>query len=385
MDKMQPTAILLGALLATLLLDPLSAQIQPRSQAGQTLKTPEEELDRGLVYYTEPGGDSQIVLTSRASLQKVVFTNARVIGYILTPFDLEEAPLPVLSGAFRIPVRMFKSGVDGSHRILRSNQLLDSENHPDISFRIEKISEVALVEASSELRSYRLTLEGPLGVKGKSYPLKLAGKIRFMPTTMRTFARNVGDLAVLETSCRLKLSDYGWKPERNLEDRIGDEIQIEVYLMLNTVSPDKSPDPRDDPALFQQQMRFLTLLRDLEDPASAYAMARSLLPQIWDDTKELQRLVRAIVETRDIVRRDYRVALKVATRASTLAHDRDPAILALIAGIHHATGAHSEAVDWQQKAVDQLADNPRPHLDDKIRSVLKTYRKELRAQAGEHQ
>ena len=89
--------------------------------------------------------------------------------------------------------------------------------------------------------------------------------------------------------------------------------------------------------------------------------------------------------TRDIVRRDYRVALKVATRASTLAHDKDPAILALIAGIHHATGAHSEAVDWQQKAVDQLADNPRPHLDDKIRSVLKTYRKELRAQAGEHQ
>ncbi len=60
--------------------------------------------------------------------------------------------------------------------------------------------------------------------------------------------------------------------------------------------------------------------------------------------------------TRDIVRRDYRVALKVATRASTLAHDKDPAILALIAGIHHATGAHSEAVDWQQKAVDQLAD-----------------------------
>ena len=384
MKKRQLTAILFGALLTAMLPPPLPAQIQPRSQAGQTLKIPEQELDRGLVYYTEPGGDSQIVLTSRASLQKVVFTNTRVIGYILTPFDLEESRLPVLSGGFRIPVRMFKSGVDGSQKILRSNQLLDSENHPDISFQIEKISEVELVEVSSELRSYRLTLHGALGVKGQSYPLELAGKLQFLPTTMRTFARNVGDMAVLETSCRLKLSDYGWTPERNLKDRISDEIQIDVYLMLNTVSPDKSLDPRIDPALYQQQTRFLTLLRDLEDPAAAYAMARSLLPRIWDDSKELQRLVRAIVETPDVVRRDYRLALKVATRASTLAQDKDPAILALVASIHYATGAHSEALEWQQKAVDQLADTSRPQLADEFQSVLQTYRKELRAQAGEH-
>ena len=144
------------------------------------------------------------------------------------------------------------------------------------------------------------------------------------------------------------------------------------------MSPDKSGDPRDDPEIFIDQQRFLTLLRDFEDPAAAYAHARELMKRIWDDSKELQRLARAITETPVNVRRDYPLALSAALRASQLTEEGDPGPLALVARIHHQRGDFAEAVKWQERAADRIDEKTPPGLAQSIKADLENSRKEVR-------
>ncbi len=353
-----------------------AAQVPPRSHAGQTLEAPEAELDLGLVYHSEPGRDAQIVVTSAAPLQKVVLTNGRVVGYIVAPFDLEEEEKPVLAGAFRIPVRMFKSGLESVDGALHGGQLLDADTHPEITFRIQEVSDVELREATSRSRSYDLTLRGELVVKTTKIPLQLKSEILFIPFVMQNLARNVGDLAILKTSLVLKPADFGWQPPRQFQGVVADELTVDVHLILNTVSPDMSGDPREDPALFARQTRFVTLLRDLQDASAAYDHARKLIEEIWTDEEQLERLARAIVETPAAQRRDYALALKSARRCNELRENSDPSLLALIARIHHERGDHAEAVQWQEKALESLGDSSRPREAQAIKEDLERYRKE---------
>ena len=65
------------------------AQVPARSEAGQSLAVPDEQLDQGLIYYVWPGEDTQLILKSRAYLQRVAVTTFRAVGYIVSPFDLE--------------------------------------------------------------------------------------------------------------------------------------------------------------------------------------------------------------------------------------------------------------------------------------------------------
>lgn len=374
--KLRPAA---WWMLATCLsLTSVLAETPPRSRAGQTLEAPDEELDLGLVYHSEPGVDAQVVVTARAPLQKAVVVNSRVVGYIVAPFELEDAETPILAGAFRIPARMFKSGVESVDRSVHGAQMLDADNHPEMTFRVHKVSDVRLLEAAPKHRSYELTIAGELTVKSTKIPLRLRSKVRFIPFVMTNLARNVGDLAILETSFSVKPADYGWQAPPRLRPLIADELQVDVYLTLNTVSPDKSGDPRNDPKIFIEQQRFLTLLRDFEDPAAAYAHAHAFMKQIWQDSKELERLTRAIVETPGAVRRDYKLALKGAARASRLAEDGNPALLALVARIHHEVGDHAEAVKWQQKAAELIDDTTPAGLAQSIKTDLESYQKEAR-------
>ena len=92
-------------------------------------------------------------------------------------------------------------------------------------------------------------------MKGKTRELSFPARLRLIPSSMRAMARNVGDLAILEATLKIDLSAFEWTPPRHLKDRVAKEISVDVYLMLNTISPDKSGDPRDDPDLYGKHLR----------------------------------------------------------------------------------------------------------------------------------
>src|SRR5262245_48646453 len=82
-----------------------------RSEAGQTLVAPKNDLDRGDIYHIYGGEDAQIVITSDAQLQRIVATTRRTVGYFVAPFDRGPNDPPILTGCGRIPVASLDCGM----------------------------------------------------------------------------------------------------------------------------------------------------------------------------------------------------------------------------------------------------------------------------------
>ncbi len=348
-----------AALLLTLFSAPgLRAEAPARTFAGQALQVPEEQLDQGFVYHVSPGEDAQLVAVSRANLQRLAATTSRIVGYFVAPFDLEESESPILAGAFRLPVASLLTGVDGGDERLQSEAFLDRARHPEIAFEIRSVSGVEKIKETPDETVFNLTLEGDLQVKGNTRPLTASARLRLMPFSVRAMARNVGDLAFLECEFVVRPADFGWSPPSPaLRERFGEELQINVYLAFNTISPDKSGDPRDDPAIYAKQIHTLTVLRDLDDPAAGYDFVRGFMKEIWDNGPELDRLAQGIAFTEGIRTRDWWLAARLQRRASELAEDKDVGRLGALAKMHRAMGDLKTAVEWQKKAAALLEPN----------------------------
>jgi hypothetical protein len=383
--KWQVTTVVVSVLLS---IGSTGAEVPERSLGGQTLEVPEEHLDLGEVYYLHPGGDPQLILSSDALLQRLRITTRRAVGYVVTPFDLEEeGVVPILGGAFRIPVASLKTGLDdtfntpgGGDRVLRGSEFLDLEGYPEIFFEITGVSDISRTLDSEEMVQFSLELAGKLTVKANTSELKFPATVTFMPSTFCTLARLEGDLMWLAGSFNLRPPDFAWEiPSPDFSDRIADELQADVYLFMSTVSPDRSIDPRDDPTLYAKQKRLLTLLRDLEDPDAAYGFGYALMEEVWDEPEELHRLARTVLTTPGITWRNLPFAMKAVGRSNELTEEKDAHVLATLARAHFEMGDLESAVRQQTKAKEIAGSEGR--LAERIAEDLARYEREAKRAA----
>ncbi len=358
------------------------SQVPERSEGGQTLRVSEAELDRGAIYYVQPGGDSQLVVRSEALLQKVTVTTSRMVGYLVAPFDLDEEGVPLLyGGAFRVPVASLETAIEGGDVILSGPDFLDSARHREVTFLVTGVSGVRRTHRDDESARYELNLSGTLTARGVAREISVPASTTFMPSTDRTMARMDGDLLVLEGGFSLALADLGIAPKRQLQDRVPREVGVEVRAILTTVSPDKSIDPREDPVRYRKYLRVITLLRDLDDVVGGYRLARELMTEVWDRPEELERLAAALASTEGIRRRDWNVALEASKRAVELTREEDPRMLSCLALVHHEMGGAASAVAWQRKAVERI-DPSKAGALERARATLAWYEEELRRAAS---
>ncbi len=160
---------------------------------------------------------------------------------------------------------------------------------------------------------YQVELEAKLTVKESVKHLTIPATLTFIPSTFRTTARLDGDLLFLEGSFTVNLKELGWEvPSPDWADRIADDLEVNIYLSMSTASPDRSIDPRLDPTNYAKRLRFVTLLRDLEDPDAAYEFGYAFMKEIWDQDVELSLLADATLSSPGIARRDLRFALEAA-------------------------------------------------------------------------
>jgi polyisoprenoid-binding protein YceI len=352
--------------------------VPPRTEAGQTLVVPQEHLDLGEVYYLTPGEDTQLLCISDAPLQRLVATCNRVVGYLVTPFDLEEAEAPLLAGAFRVPAAAFKTRLKELDGLLRSPPMLDAAGHPEVTFRVTRVSEVRLVSQERGRRSYTLNVAGELTVKDKALDLEVPARLEVIPFTWQTMQRNVGELLALRARLDLKLADLGvQKPGPTYKDRLADTIHVDVCLFGNTMSPEKNLDPSIKHEHYRRQLRFLTLVRDFDDPERGYDYGRAYLREIWDDAQALGRLARAVLTEDGVETRDLAFALKAARRADELTEHKDPTLLYLLAQVYYQKADLPAALDCIRRAADQTKQAD-PELEAEIQAALQRYE----AQAG---
>jgi polyisoprenoid-binding protein YceI len=349
------------------------ADVPPRSDGGQTLVVPQEQLDAGDVYYVTPGEDTQLLCLSDAALQRMTVTCSRIVGYVVTPFELEEGKPPLVAGAFRIPVAALETGCPESAELLRGPTVLNAAEYPEMTFRILRVTDFKSAGDEGRRKNFTLTIAGELTVKDKTVELEVPVRMSLIPFTWKTMGRNVGELLTLRAKLDVKLADLGLaRPSPAYAERIADTLDLDVFLLCNTMTPEKLLDPAIKKEHHLKQMRFLTLVRDLNDPEKAYEFGRTYLRDIWSDAQALNRLAWATLTEAGIQTRDLGFATKAAQRANELTEFKDPALLNTLARACYDKADLDAALKWARQAAENLGSTPAP-VAEEIRATLKRY------------
>lgn len=343
---------------------PVIAEVPPRDESGQTLTVPPEQLQQGDIYYFSPGDDTQLIVSSEAPIQRITASSRRVVGYMVAPFELADADNPFIGGAARIPVASLATGWSAIDDTMLGPQFFDAAKFPEITVELQNASDAKREETDSKRGRWRLTFKGALTVKDKTIPVEFPAEINWIPFSWSTMNRFPGDLLTLRATLDLKLSDIGLTvPGREYQGRVADSLKIDLYVLANTTPPYKSLDPSISQAAYRKHLRFLTSIRDLDQPAEGYALGRALAKENWDSAAALNRMAVDVLNEPDIRTRDFSLARDWAMRASELTQYKDAAILDTLAQACFLRSDMKEAADWQRKALDAAAGMPTPFVE----------------------
>ena len=347
--------------------------VPPRSTGGQCLAVPQEHLDLGEIYHVTPGGDTQLICFADAPLIRFAAVCNRVVGYVVTPFDVEEGQPPILAGALRIPVASLRVGLESLDGELHGPSALSAAEYPEFTVQLTKITDVQLVSEENDRRSYTLTATAALAVKDKTVELTVPLQVLMVPFTWQSMSRNLGDLLIVRARFDAKLTDLGLDaPRGGAGDLQSDALTLDVFLMCSTVSPEKNLDPGVSTESYEQLLQFLTLLRDFQDPDRAYAFGRECLKKCWDDGPALNRLAWAALTEQDVPQRDLAFVAKAAERANELASAKDAETLRTLARLAFERGDVAAAVKYAQQAAEHLDGLP-PYTAGPIQADLQRY------------
>ncbi|HSR50316.1 MAG TPA: hypothetical protein VLV83_05770 [Acidobacteriota bacterium] len=333
-----------------------SQGVPERTFAGQTLEVRDEHFDLGEVFYVWPGDDAQVAIVSSAPEQQLVVTADRMVGYAIVPFEREEAENPLPAAAFRLPTVQLSTGIDSIDQFLHGGMLLDAASHPEIGIEVASFSDVERTSHSESETVFQGTLALKVHAKGAVKDLSFPAKVSIRPfVTMAPRNPVVGDRLVIEAQFELTPAELGLafsnpRMQARMAPRIPETLPVRLYLMLGNVSPEKPGNPVDDPAVIHSRLRFTTLLRDLRDPAQAYAYARKLMEESWDNAATLNDIADTVVSTQ-VEPRDLGLAHKAASRAVALSEEGNAGYLATLAQVHFLRAEYAQAVEWQEKAV----------------------------------
>lgn len=345
----------------------------PRDDSGQALVVPPEQLQSGDVFHITPGEDTQLLVLSEAPLQRVAASSRRVVGYFVAPFEVYDQETPLLGCAARIPVASFATGWSAVDDVLLGPQFLDAGKYPEITFELRSVADARRVEVEPKRVKWQLRIQGDVMVKEKSLPVELSAELTWMSFTWATMNRFPGDLMTLRAALELSLSDLGLSvPGRELRGRMAEKLKLDLFLLANTTPPSKSLDPSISQAANRKHLKFLTALRDFDQPQEGYALGRALAQENWESAAALNRLAFDLLNEPDIRVRRAELAHAWATRANELTRNSDPALLDTLAQACLVRGDIRAAVDSQQKAVSAAGASPSPFVEA-LRAKLARY------------
>lgn len=318
--------------------------IPPRSASGLGLEVPDAELDEGLAYHVMPG-DTQITLTSKGPMQRMVLASGAAVGFAVAPFDPEEeGALPLLAGALRVPVRSFTTGSPEIDAALAGEAFLNAEAHPEIAFLFDTLRDVERLESDDEeVQRFRGEISGRLVALGKTVPVRTSAEVTLMLSSFKTLRRYVGDLLRVETRFEVRPADFGYQaPGGGFGGPIPAEtLEIDVFLVMTTVLPENNLDPTVKHDVWLAEQRYIVLARDLGDAAAAAEHGRAHLERVAGDAVALRSFAALILDTPGLDPRDLGLALAAAEKANAAAGEGDGAAIEILERIRAAGGLRS--------------------------------------------
>ena len=181
-------------------------------------------------YFKDPQNRNQLSFTSDAPFETFTGLATDVWGEVsFDPNDIQNT----IKGEISASVKSINTGIEMRDEELKSDGWLDAEKYPEISFKINKVDEINILDNNK----IKLSLIGSFNCHGKTKVISLNVTLTYLAKSESTKKRLPGDLLSVVSEFSVKLSDYGIN-SIFIPDRVSDKIEIAV----NIVGTNKKPE-----------------------------------------------------------------------------------------------------------------------------------------------
>lgn len=172
--------------------------------------------------FQDKKGRNQATFFSTTPLEDVTGLSNDVKGKVT--FNVSD--IKTLKGSISIGTGSLKTGIDLRDEHLRSNNWLDAENYPEITFTIKKVSDVKVV-ADNKLEA---KVTGDFSLHGVTKEVVADVTMTYLDESEQTKQRAPGDLLGVQAKFNIILSDYDVE-NMIVGQKVSDNIEINVNMV----------------------------------------------------------------------------------------------------------------------------------------------------------
>jgi len=167
-------------------------------------------------------GRNQASFFSTTPLEDITGVSNGVMGKVT--FNVGD--VKSLKGSISIPVASIKTGIDLRDEHLKSDNWLDAESYPEITFTIKKVGDVK-VTADNKLEA---KITGDFTAHGVTKEVVANVTMTYLDESEQTKQRASGDLLGVQANFNIVLSDY------DVENMVvGQKVSEDIEISINIV------------------------------------------------------------------------------------------------------------------------------------------------------
>jgi polyisoprenoid-binding protein YceI len=167
-------------------------------------------------------GRNQLTFFSSTPLEDITGVSNAVKGKV----TFNVADIKTLKGSISIPVASLKTGIDLRDEHLKSDNWMDAESYPEITFLIKSVSEVK-TEADNKLQ---IKMTGDFTTHGVTKEIVVPISLTYLDASEQTKQRAPGDLLGVQATFNIVLSDYDID-NMIVGQKVADDIEINVNIV----------------------------------------------------------------------------------------------------------------------------------------------------------
>ena len=134
--------------------------------------------------------------------------------------------ISTLKGSFVVTVASMKTGISLRDKDMKSEEWLDAEEYPEITFTIKKVSDIKTIEDNK----LQAEVTGDFTVHGVTKDIVTDATMTYLDENEKTRAVAPGDLLGVEVKFTITLSDYD-VDNIVLGRKVSDKIDVTVNLV----------------------------------------------------------------------------------------------------------------------------------------------------------
>jgi polyisoprenoid-binding protein YceI len=172
--------------------------------------------------FQDKKGRNQATFFSTTPLEDVTGLSNDVKGIVT--FNVSD--IKSLKGSISIGTASLKTGIDLRDEHLRSKNWLDTENYPEITFTIKKVSDIKVI-ADNKLEA---KVTGDFSAHGVTKEVVADVTMTYLDESEQTKQRAPGDLLGVQAKFNIVLSDYDVE-NMIVGQKVSDNIEVSVNIV----------------------------------------------------------------------------------------------------------------------------------------------------------